>query len=203
MAEPETPAEQAGKRDASGRFLPGTTGNPGGLPKGVRELRKLALDAAPDAMAKCIEWMTSPDKDLAMFGVERVLMRAMGKDGKLADLPSPNEPAEEPPRELTTGAILSMARRTVGAMVQERMKAALAGGATAEDLHQMTEAMRVLSAIEKEDREQKKKDEADQLPTEEVTRRVLDAMPEEELEAALRRRRLAASTPAVVEEVKP
>jgi hypothetical protein len=78
---------QSSTRDARGRWLPGTpppapgfpkgqSGNPGGLPKTVAEIRKLALSHSPRALDVLVKTLDSDDEAHRMTAAMAVLDRA-------------------------------------------------------------------------------------------------------------------------------
>lgn len=67
------------ERNRKNGFKPGQSGNPGGRPKGEREVVELARQAAPDAIAKLIELVGNADPRTAMAAANSVLDRAFGK----------------------------------------------------------------------------------------------------------------------------
>lgn len=105
-----TTGDEAGvknsERDETGRFLPGTTPNPGGLTREQRRLRSAFLEDAPFAVSLAKAWMRGFDldefgqrkeaevsDDLRKFGLQTVLDRAIGKAPKASELPpGPIEP---------------------------------------------------------------------------------------------------------------
>ena len=60
----------------SGRFQPGTSGNPGGLPAYVRSVRLLAGQKAPRALTRLAEMMEDPDLRVALPACLAILDRA-------------------------------------------------------------------------------------------------------------------------------
>lgn len=73
-----TGSEQAG-RGAGNRFLPGQSGNPGGRPRLVAEVRELAREHAPAALMRLVELMQSDDERVAIVACREVLDRAYGR----------------------------------------------------------------------------------------------------------------------------
>jgi len=64
------------KPPRTGQFKAGQSGNPGGMPKGVRELRLLALEHSPAALKRLVELVQSQDERVAVHAAEAVLDRA-------------------------------------------------------------------------------------------------------------------------------
>lgn len=79
------------------RFKPGVSGNPGGMPAQVREVRLLAAAAAPEAIRRITEIMAHEDARLVLAAAQAILDRAGVKPFELAvDLEPkrPNNPYE-------------------------------------------------------------------------------------------------------------
>jgi hypothetical protein len=78
-------------RDASGRFVPGVTGNPGGRPKGIAAIARQHTDKAVDVLVAA---MDSDDERVKIAAAKEILDRGYGKapvftadlTGKLDDL---------------------------------------------------------------------------------------------------------------------
>ena len=68
-----------GKRDSSGRFLKGHTGNPGGRPKILAEVLELARAHTNKAIDRLAQLMDSPEDDVALRAGEALLTRAWGR----------------------------------------------------------------------------------------------------------------------------
>ena len=63
-----------------GQFAPGRSGNPGGRPKVVAEVRDLAIQNAPAALEELVKLSTgSPDHRVRVAACNAVLDRAVGK----------------------------------------------------------------------------------------------------------------------------
>jgi hypothetical protein len=67
------------QRDEHGRFLRGSSGNPGGEMKAPRAIRALAMQHSVEALDKLIEHMRSDDAELSLRAAMAVLDRALGK----------------------------------------------------------------------------------------------------------------------------
>lgn len=68
-------------RDSKGKFVPGTSGNPGGRPKMPDEFRELAQKNSIAALRKVIEIMNSPESKTSdiLKSCELIIERAYGK----------------------------------------------------------------------------------------------------------------------------
>lgn len=76
MPSPRSPTVPA----RAGRFQPGQSGNPGGRPKITAEVRDLAQQHAPSALAELVRLSTSsPDDRVRVAACNAVLDRAVGK----------------------------------------------------------------------------------------------------------------------------
>lgn len=84
-------ADAPENRDASGRFVPGVTGNPGGRPKGIAAIARQHTDKAVDVLVAA---MDSNDERVKIAAAKEILDRGYGKapvftadlTGKLDDL---------------------------------------------------------------------------------------------------------------------
>lgn len=84
-------ADAPENRDASGRFVPGVTGNPGGRPKGIAAIARQHTDKAVDVLVAA---MDSGDERVKIAAAKEILDRGYGKapvftadlTGKLDDL---------------------------------------------------------------------------------------------------------------------
>lgn len=63
-------------RDDKGKWLPGQTGNAGGLPRTVREARKLAASVAPTALATLVDCLGSQNQRIRIEAAKALLDRA-------------------------------------------------------------------------------------------------------------------------------
>lgn len=74
-----------------GRFKKGQSGNPGGRPKGAKEIRDLALKHCPAAMALLAKYVTTKQKgvshDVRVRAAQEILNRGVGKAIQPIDLP--------------------------------------------------------------------------------------------------------------------
>lgn len=68
-------------RDEKGKFVPGTSGNPGGRPKMPDEFRELAQKNSVAALQKVIEIMNSPESKTSdiLKSCELIIERVYGK----------------------------------------------------------------------------------------------------------------------------
>ncbi len=60
-------------------FTKGISGNPGGMHKGTAELKAIAREASPKAIAKLIEMIDHEDPRVALAASTAVLDRGLGK----------------------------------------------------------------------------------------------------------------------------
>lgn len=67
------------QRRPDGTLLPGASLNPGGRPRIVVEIQKLARSHTPEAIARLAELMKSPDEKVALVAIDQMLDRAWGK----------------------------------------------------------------------------------------------------------------------------
>src|SRR6266403_890718 len=67
------------RRDQNGYFLPGVSGNPSGRPKGAGEIRELARQYVPDALAKIASLVRSNDEKVALAASQEILNRVFGR----------------------------------------------------------------------------------------------------------------------------
>jgi hypothetical protein len=67
------------RRDQNGYFLPGVSGNPSGRPKGAGEIRELAKQYVPDALAKIASLVRSDDEKVALAASQEILNRVFGR----------------------------------------------------------------------------------------------------------------------------
>src|SRR5260370_142304 len=67
------------RRDQNSYFLPGVSGNPTGRPKGAGEIRELARQYVPDALAKIASLVRSNDEKVALAASQEILNRVFGR----------------------------------------------------------------------------------------------------------------------------
>ena len=67
------------QRDQHGRFLPGTSGHPGGSPGAGRDVRRLACAHSTEAFGKLLQLMRGDDDELSLRAALAILDRALGK----------------------------------------------------------------------------------------------------------------------------
>lgn len=77
---PEKTNENGGTRDKSGRWLPGHVPNPKGRPRVAHEVRLLAQQHCPAAIAKIAELMVgAEDQRVQLAAAEAILDRGVGR----------------------------------------------------------------------------------------------------------------------------
>lgn len=62
------------QRDERGRLLPGSTANPGGMHKSIRDIREIARRHSPKAMGKLYEIMMSTTDEKAAIAAAKILL---------------------------------------------------------------------------------------------------------------------------------
>jgi hypothetical protein len=78
--EPGSKPPEAPKRDEKGRLLPGSSGNPGGRSKIVREFKEwLLAEAYPKAQQALLELLSSDDDKVRIQAVKEVNDRLFGR----------------------------------------------------------------------------------------------------------------------------
>jgi hypothetical protein len=60
-------------------FQPGQSGNPGGRPKDVENLRQIAREYAPEAFLRLVELMRDKDPRVAVAACKEILDRGFGR----------------------------------------------------------------------------------------------------------------------------
>jgi hypothetical protein len=66
-------------RGPGGQFLSGISANPSGRPKGVGEIRELARQYVPAALAKIAGLINSEDEKVALAASQEILNRVFGR----------------------------------------------------------------------------------------------------------------------------
>lgn len=67
-------------------FEAGKSGNPGGRPVVVREIKAMAREKAPKAFAKVVALLDSDDERVAFVAAQEILNRAYGKPTQYVDV---------------------------------------------------------------------------------------------------------------------
>jgi hypothetical protein len=80
------------------QFKPGQTGNPGGRPRVVWEVRALAQQHAPAAIQRLVTLMTSEDERVSVAAAQALLDRALGRPEQAVAVTIPDS---APGREIT------------------------------------------------------------------------------------------------------
>lgn len=65
--------------DERGKFKPGNTANPGGIPREIAAVRRQLLEHVPTALAKMVELIGSDDPAVARAAAKDILDRTLGK----------------------------------------------------------------------------------------------------------------------------
>lgn len=73
-------------RDESGKFLPGSCGNPGGRPKGVAEVVELARSYTKQAIATLASIMENGSERAQVAAAQVLLDRAWGKPSQAVEV---------------------------------------------------------------------------------------------------------------------
>ncbi len=78
------------KRGGPGKpFTPGQSGNPGGIPKGMAELRELARTYTQEAILRLVDWMQSDNPKASPMATGMLLDRGWGKPVAAVELSGP------------------------------------------------------------------------------------------------------------------
>lgn len=91
-------------------FVKGTSGNPGGRPVVVREVRELAQTHAPAAILRLVELMQDPDGRVAVAACNALLDRAVGKATQALEVDARVATAD--PRELLASVLGRLSARS-------------------------------------------------------------------------------------------
>ncbi len=75
-------------RSATGRFLPGTTGNISGRPPGDPEMRQLARARTAESIARLVHWLRSDDAVASVAAARELLNRGHGRPEQSINLPN-------------------------------------------------------------------------------------------------------------------
>src|SRR5687768_5560489 len=74
------------QRDASGRIMPGSTGNPGGRSKVQRDVQAILERCGPKAAEKIEALIDSPDEKVSLTAARDVIDRLMGKPAQSVEV---------------------------------------------------------------------------------------------------------------------
>ena len=98
---PENRAKQAGIVRVQGRFAPGQSGNTGGRPALVADMRQLAQQHCARAIERLAELMESPDERIAVAASMALLDRGIGKATQAIEVTDHRLSSEVPKADLT------------------------------------------------------------------------------------------------------
>lgn len=90
-------------------FVKGSSGNPGGRPAVVKEVRELAQRYAPAAIERLAELVKDPDGRVAVAACNALLDRAIGKPLQAVEVDA--RVSKVDPRELLAGVLDRFAAR--------------------------------------------------------------------------------------------
>lgn len=86
------------QRSSKGQFLPGNTGNPGGVPNGSADVRALARTLTTEAIHRLAYWMRSDDARASVPACNALLDRGWGKPAQAVEVTGRNgEPLQAAP----------------------------------------------------------------------------------------------------------
>ena len=74
------------ERDAKGRFMPGSHGNPGGRPKGNPAVKELLKQHSIDAAEKVVELLNCGNPKIELAAAQEILNRTEGKPLQVQDV---------------------------------------------------------------------------------------------------------------------
>lgn len=100
------------------RWKPGTSGNPGGVPKKVLQIRKLAAAKCPRAIERLGEWMESGEYKASISACVAMLDRGLGKTGAMREL-YPAKPQDESAEQLAVNQLTEEQQARIYAIIRE------------------------------------------------------------------------------------
>jgi hypothetical protein len=98
-------------------FVKGQSGNPGGRPKGIKELTELARANSKTAFERIVAMLDSPDERVVLAAAQEILNRGYGKPSQAVDVTHRSAVEDMEEGELDQ------------AIVELRARLAIAGGA--------------------------------------------------------------------------
>lgn len=172
-------------RAPNGRVVAGGGSlNPGGMPKRVAELRRIALDKAEAWLTRLDELTKCGDPMVEVMALKTAIPRALGRES------SPDEMVDDtplpPPGETTPAALLTRALHLLERSLARREAQLAAGTALSEgQLAALGEQAQTLATLAREERELAKSPPGADLSDEALIDQVLAAVPKEKLKAAI------------------
>jgi hypothetical protein len=97
-------------RDEHMTFVKGQSGNPGGRPKGIKELGELARANSKTAFERIVAMLDSPDERVVLAAAQEILNRGYGKPAQAVDVTHRSAVEEIPEDDLESGIIELRAR---------------------------------------------------------------------------------------------
>lgn len=192
-APPAAPAPKGRKED--GTFAPGTTGNPGGLSREHRELRRWCQEQGPTLRTKLEGWLGSDDFRKEKAALDFIAERGWGKAGKASELPDVEDFPVPAPEECGTAALLSQVRGLLARGVSSMQRRVERGEVGPEDMGRLGELGRSLGELLKVEKEAARASKLSELSVDELLDMVVQHVPADALRSALEKRD-AAGMPA-------
>ena len=84
------------QRDERGYYLPGNSGNPGGMSEAKREMQTLARSHSVEAIERAVEIMrTGKSETIRLMAISMILDRAWGKPRQFVEIESQGKTLEQ------------------------------------------------------------------------------------------------------------
>jgi hypothetical protein len=183
------------KRDGKGRFPPGVSGNPGGLPPEVRELRQAFLKDVPRAIRKVRSWLKSDEFPKQRAAVHTILERGLGAPAKPSELPGAAPLPEVPPEAADTTTILHTVRGMLARSVAGLQQRMAAGEMGMEEVATLGKLGHTLAELLKAEKEAAKASELGKYTDEELLAQVFAHVPLAKLRQAFLEREAKEKAP--------